>query len=207
MKKILIYLSTGLIILLISVILTYLYSRSWQNAFFIDPIYELTTDKKALALTFDDGPSQIRTLALLDVLNKYNIKATFFMLGKNIKKYPTTALAVFKQGHLIGNHSYDHPRLILKSPSFVRQQIKKTDLLIKLVGQEKIEYFRPPYSSKYIVLPLVLQSLGKKLVTGTYDPPSEYASPYNAKKVANEVIENARPRSIIYLHDGKNTDQ
>lgn len=207
MKKLLISLSVGLILILIIGVVTLQYSRSWKNAFFIDPISKIPTDEKVIALTFDDGPSQTRTPALLDLLSKYDVKATFFMLGENIEKYPDIAQTVYDQGHLIGNHSYNHPRLIFKSPSFTREQITKTDQLIKSLGQKDVQYFRPPYSSKYIVLPLVLKSLDKKLVTGTFDPPSEYILPYNAKDVANEVIENANPGSIIYLHDGKSTDQ
>ncbi|MBN2439915.1 MAG: polysaccharide deacetylase family protein, partial [Spirochaetales bacterium] len=206
-KKLLIYLSVGLTIFLIIGIAAFQYSRSWQNALFINPIYKITTNEKIVTLTFDDGPSEIRTPALLDLLNKYDVKATFFMLGENIKKHPVIAHAVYEQGHLIGNHSYNHPRLILKSPSFVTEQIIKTDELIKSTGQKDVKYFRPPYSSKYIILPLVLRSLGKKLVTGTYDPPSEYVSPYNGEMVADEVIMNTKPGSIIYLHDGKITDQ
>jgi chitin deacetylase len=207
MKKIIIYLFLGLAIILTAGIATFQYSRSWQHAFFIDPIYKITTGEKVVALTFDDGPSKKRTPLLLDILKKNNVKATFFMLGENIEKYTTIAQAVYTQGHLIGNHSYDHPRLIFKSPSFIKDQITKTDRLIKSTGQLNVRYFRPPYSSKYIMLPLALKSLNKKLVTGTYDPPSEYISPYNAEKVAHEVIENIKPGSIIYLHDGKNTDQ
>ena len=207
MKKILIFVSIGLILTLMVVIATFQYSRSWQNAFFINPVYKINTDEKVVALTFDDGPSETRTPALLDLLDKYNVEATFFMLGNNIKNHPDIAKAVYDQGHLIGNHSYSHPRLIFKSPSFVREQINKTDQLIESLGQKEVKYFRPPYTSKYIILPLVLRSLDKELVTGTYDPPSEYISPYKAKNVANEVIENTEPGSIIYLHDGKDSDQ
>ena len=96
---------------------------------------------------------------------------------------------------------------IFKSSSFVREQINKTEQLIKSLGQTEVTYFRPPYTSKYIILPLVLNSLNKELVTGTYDPPSQYISPYNAINVANEVIVNTEKGSIVYLHDGKEDDQ
>lgn len=204
MKK-LIFLTTGIIIALI---ISFQYSRSWQNALFIDPIYKINAaESKVVALTFDDGPSKLRTPGLLKLLQDYDIRATFFMLGMNIEKYPDIAQAVFDHGHLIGNHSYDHPRLIFKSPSFVKGQIKRTEKLINGLGQEEVLYFRPPYSSKYIILPLLLRSMNKKLVTGTYDPPCQYISPLNAQRVADQVIENTRPGSIIYLHDGKNTDK
>ncbi len=207
MRKVLLYFISGLTLVLIVGIISFQYSRSWERSLFIDPIYKVGNDEKIVALTFDDGPSEIRTPALLDLLNEYNIKATFFMLGEKIEKYPDIAQAVLNQGHLIGNHTYDHSRLIFKSPSFITEQILRTEELIKEIGQEKVLYFRPPYSSKYIVLPLVLKSMDKKLVTGTYDPPSQYKSPFIAEKVADEVIKNVQPGSIIFLHDGKDNDK
>lgn len=207
MKKVLMYVIIVTAVFLIVGVITFQYSRSWQHSLFIDPLYKIITNEKVVALTFDDGPSEVRTPALLDILNEYDIKATFFMLGENIEKYPDIAQEVFNQGHLIGNHSYDHPRLIFKSSSFITEQILRTEKLIQDLGQEEVLYFRPPHSSKYIVLPLTLQSMDKKLVTGTYDPPSQYISPLNAEKVANEVIENTQPGSIIYLHDGKSSDK
>ena len=203
MKKVLKPISICLVIVLVVGAVTFQYSRSWKNALFIEPIYRIPTDEKVVALTFDDGPSKARTPALLEVLSKYEIKATFFMLGQNIEKYPEVAQMVYDQGHLIGNHSYSHPRLIFKPPSFIVEQIAKTDSLIRSIGQGNTQYFRPPYSSKYVVLPLVLNGMQKELVTGSFDPPSEYISPYDALAVANEVIENSEPGSIIYLHDGK----
>lgn len=192
--------------LLFILILTFMYSRSWKRALFIDPLYELPSDQKVVALTFDDGPSKQRTPPLLDLLREKQVKATFFMLGQNIERHPEIAKQVLKEGHLIGNHSYDHPRMILKSPAFLKDQIHRTDQLIHSLGKEEVQYFRPPYCYKYIVLPLLLSSMGKILVTGTYDPPSEYKTPYPAKAVAEEVISNVRPGAIIFLHDGKGSD-
>ena len=206
MKKILLYLSIGLGALIILALVAFQYSRSWQHAFFIDPLFSLDSEEKVIALTFDDGPSEIRTPPLLEVLDRYQVKATFFMLGQNIEQHPDLAKAVLERGHLIGNHSYDHPRMIFKSSSFIKEQITKTDVLIRSLGQEEVRYFRPPNTSKFITLPLVIKSMGKELVTGTYDPPSEYAASFDASKVAEEVLANAKPGSIIYLHDGKSSD-
>lgn len=206
MKKRLKFLAIGLLGFLLVLFVGLLYSRSWKRALFIAPLYQLNTQEKIMALTFDDGPSPARTPGLLKLLKEKGVKATFFMLGTNIEKYPNIAQQVYNEGHLLGNHSYNHPRLILKSPAFMKKQILKTDQLIQALGQNKVRYFRPPYSSKYIVLPLVLASLNKYLVTGTYDPPAEYASPYPAQKVAHQVVQQAKPGSIIYLHDGKQTD-
>ncbi|MCB9234590.1 MAG: polysaccharide deacetylase family protein [Bacteroidia bacterium] len=192
--------------LLIILIAAFFYSRSWERSLLMDPLCQLDSQEKIMALTFDDGPSEARTPLLLDLLDSLQVKATFFMLGQNIEKHPDLARQVFEQGHLIGNHSWDHPRLVLKSPTFVKDQIDRTEKLILELGQKEVKYFRPPFSSKYIVLPLVLSSLHKVLVTGTYDPPSEYKTPYDGPKVAAEVIANAKPGSIVYLHDGKSSD-
>lgn len=200
------YIISGLVFFLALLIITFQYSRFWQRALFFDPLYQIRTTEKVVALTFDDGPSPQRTPPLLDLLDKYQIKATFFMLGNNIEQYPEITQTVHDRGHLIGNHSYDHPRLIFKSPSFITQQITATDELIKTTGQSVVNYFRPPYSSKYIILPLVLRSLDKTLVTGTYDPPAQYGSPLDAHQMADEVITHTEPGSIIYLHDGKDSD-
>ena len=206
-KKIILYLTIAFIILTAAAAAAFQYSRPWQNALFIDPLYKISTNEKMVALTFDDGPSEIRTPPLLELLNRYDVKATFFMLGENIEKFPDIAKSVYEQGHLIGNHSYNHPRLVFKSASFISEQIIKTDELIKSAGQKKTDFFRPPYSAKFIILPVVLKSLNKKLVTCTYDPPSEYVVPYNAAIVAEDVINNTKPGTIIYLHDGKDSDQ
>lgn len=192
--------------ILLIFITSFQYSRSWQNGLILKPVYQLETNEKLVALTFDDDPSPSRTPALLDLLDQHEVKATFFMLGQNIEKYPDIAQNVFDRGHLIGNHGYDHTRLIFKSPAFIKNQINQTDALIKEIGQKEIKNFRPPFSSKYLALPWILKSMNKNLVTGTYDPLSEYLTPFPAEAVANEVINNVKPGSIIFLHDGKNTD-
>ena len=182
------------------------YGRSWKRALFVDPIYKLNTDEKIVALTFDDGPSKNRTPVLLDILDKYQVKATFFMIGQNIEKHPEIARAAVQRGHVVGNHSYSHPRLIFKSPEFVKEEIIKTSKLLQDAGSADYQYFRPPYTNKFVVLPYVVQNLDMKLVTGTYDPKSQYESPFSADKVAQEVITNVQPGSIIYLHDGNEKD-
>lgn len=179
------------------------WSRSWERGFFLDPLSRLETDELVVALTFDDGPSEARTPGLLALLDEYDVPASFFMLGQHVEEYPEIARQVFDEGHLIGNHSYDHSRLILKTPSFVREQIESTDAAIQSLGQQEVAYFRPPYSSKYLVLPWLLKGMGKTLVTGTYDPPAEYQDPMDPELVSSQVLEHLEPGMIVYLHDGK----
>ena len=128
----------GLFSLLIILGILFQYSRSWKNGLFLKPIYKLNTDKKVVALTFDDGPGG-RTEALLEVLRRNDVEATFFMLGGKIEDNPEIAKQVFEEGHLIGNHTYNHPRMLLKTPSDMKSQILNTDGFIKNLGQEDIE--------------------------------------------------------------------
>lgn len=202
MKKSIKLFSVNLPVFLIFISLLFQYSRSWDQALFTKPLHKLETDQKIVALTFDDGPSATRTPPLLELLDQKNVKATFFLLGKQINKYPHLAKKIHENGHLIGNHSYDHVRMYFKSPAFMINQIETTDSLIHQTGQSSVKYFRPPFSAKFIILPLVLNNMNKIMVTGTYDPPSEYQIPYDGAKVAEEVIANTKPGSIIYLHDG-----
>ncbi|MBI4977825.1 MAG: polysaccharide deacetylase family protein [Spirochaetes bacterium] len=180
----------------------YVYSRPWHRGFIVTPMYTLAHTNKTAALTFDDGPSRERTPRLLALLKKYNVTATFFMTGYHIGQYPEIAKAVYRDGHLIGNHSFHHRRLIFKSPSYIGREIDAADALIRNTGQTNVQYFRPPYCKKILLLPLLLKLRGKTLVTGTYDPPSEYKTPYNSTNIANEVLENITPGAIIFLHDG-----
>ncbi|NQV02327.1 MAG: polysaccharide deacetylase family protein [Bacteroidia bacterium] len=173
----------------------------WQTLF-TKPLFVLQTDSNVVALTFDDGPLPSRTPMLLELLKKHDVKATFFMIGERIEQYPEIASQVVAEGHLIGNHSYNHPRMTFRTPVFIRNQITRTDSLIKLAGQAEIRFFRPPYLKKFIVLPLVLSSMNKTMVTGNINPPAEYTVPCNPRLVVDQVMEQIVPGSIIYLHDG-----
>src|SRR5271170_4764132 len=80
-------------------------------------------DSRQIALTFDDGPNDPHTLRLLDVLAKYSVRATFFMIGRYVQQRPDIARAVAQAGHVIGNHTHTHPLLIFKSAAETRSQL------------------------------------------------------------------------------------
>ncbi len=104
----------------------------------------MKTDK-TITLTFDDGPNEA-TLQVLDVLKKYNVKATFFCIGKNIEKHPEILKRVVEEGHIVGNHSYSHsPFFDFYRKNRVIEEIRKTDVLIESISGGKAQLFRPPY--------------------------------------------------------------
>src|SRR3989338_5291924 len=93
-------------------------------------IYRIKTAGKKIALTFDDGPSPVWTPLILDELKKAGIKATFFMIGHHVKKYPEIAQRVAQEGHEIGNHGYAHTVILYYTPTEVEEEIKYTEHVI-----------------------------------------------------------------------------
>src|ERR1700704_3926179 len=128
---------------------------------FGDYVARVDTDDRVVALTFDDGPDPFHTPKVLDVLDQHHVKATFFMMGRNVERYPKVDREVLRRGHEIGNHSYSHPKLILMSPSRVRDEIERTDTLLRGIGVTGDIHFRPPHASKFIILPYVLLQMRK----------------------------------------------
>lgn len=107
-------------------------------------IYSQPGSEKVVALTFDDGPSPVWTPQILDELQKAGVKATFFMLGEHVEKYPAIAKRVAKEGHEIGNHTYDHHVLIYYKMDELQKEIKDAEKAIRNITGQTTRYFRPP---------------------------------------------------------------
>jgi peptidoglycan/xylan/chitin deacetylase (PgdA/CDA1 family) len=166
---------------------------------FGDYVARVETSEKVVALTFDDGPHPVHTAQVLQVLDEHRIKATFFMMGRNVERYPAVAREVLKRGHEIGNHSYSHAKLILMSPARVREEIEWTDRLLRDIGVAGNIHFRPPHASKFVVLPYVLIQLQKLSVLGDVDP--EEWKGHAAAVMTESILRQVQPGSIIGLHD------
>src|SRR5439155_25858841 len=101
------------------------------------------TDTASVALTFDDGPSE-DTERILDVLGAYNLRATFFMLGRQVELFAQIARRVVAEGHDLGNHSYSHPIYLFRSPSETRLQLERAQEIIASVTGARPLFARPP---------------------------------------------------------------
>ncbi|MDI6758852.1 MAG: polysaccharide deacetylase family protein [Candidatus Omnitrophota bacterium] len=106
-------------------------------------IYRIPTLEKVVALTFDDGPSPIWTPKILDELKKAQVKATFFMIGEHVEKYPEVAKRVIQEGHEIENYTYDHHALSYYKNQELEKEILDAERAIKSVTGKSIKYFRP----------------------------------------------------------------
>lgn len=168
------------------------------NPFLAQPfqVKAAPSNEKRVALTFDDGPDPYSTPAILDVLEKYDAKATFFMLGSRVKTYPDIAKQVAEAGHEIGNHSWNHPSLPKLPDEKLYEEIQgTTDLIKEAIGQPPA-VFRPPYGA---VDERVFQSTKLPVVMWTVDTLDwQHRDP---QKLLEHVMYYTHENSIILMHD------
>ncbi|WP_445248877.1 polysaccharide deacetylase family protein [Microcoleus sp. OTE_8_concoct_300] len=160
------------------------------------------TEVKVVALTYDDGPYPPYTNQLLDILDRYQVKATFFEIGRNIEKHPEIVKMIVARGDELANHSYSHKDMMFKPREFLLSEIEKTDKLLQEVGvkQDSIS-FRPPWGRRFVVLSYLLSQMHKKLIMWDVDS-QDYEKTLTVEDIANRVIENVRSGSIVVMHDG-----
>ncbi len=104
----------------------------------------LKTHKKQLALSFDDGPHPEYTPQILDLLDRHQVKATFFLIGDNIKKYPEIAASIVEKGHMVANHSFNHRAFIKQPLAEQLKEIQQTEMLLTTLDGRQGHGFRPP---------------------------------------------------------------
>lgn len=174
-------------------------SKSRNFQFFGGLVNKAETEDKVAAMTFDDGPG-VNTDEILTILREEDVKATFYLTGKEIEHQMEDAKKIVVEGHEIGNHSYSHSRMVLKSPTFIKEEIEKTDDLIRQTGYEGEIHFRPPYGKKLFLLPYYLSKQERKTVLWNIEPESFPDIEGDADKITEYVAENIEPGSIILLH-------
>jgi peptidoglycan-N-acetylglucosamine deacetylase len=173
-------------------------SRTFQ--FFGEIISRVNTRQKVVALTFDDGPTPGATEEVLSILNEAGVKATFFVIGANLERNPEEGRKIVAAGHELGNHTYSHKRMVLKTPSFIESEIERTDQLIRQAGYQSAIHFRPPYGKKLILLPYFLARTSRKTITWDVEPDSYPEIAADSNKIVAHVMEKTKPGSIILLH-------
>jgi peptidoglycan-N-acetylglucosamine deacetylase len=159
-------------------------------------------NRKLIALTFDDGPWPKITPKVLEILKQHQIKATFFMIGRHLRLHPEIAQQVVAAGHGVGNHSWSHP---LKSEPIETQEIiaeiENTTVSLKMITGLRTDLFRPP--GGHLENGLVDYAHQKKYLTvmWTIDP-ADSKPEITAQQISDHVLKQAKPGSIILLHDG-----
>ncbi|MBD3275461.1 MAG: polysaccharide deacetylase family protein [Candidatus Marinimicrobia bacterium] len=191
-----------LTILLVILILygTWQFSKSRTHQLFGEFYPRVETADSLIALTFDDGPSQEYTDKVIEILEEENVKATFFVTGAELRKYPEGGKKLVDTGHILGNHSYSHKQMVLKSMEFIRNEIEVTDSLIQTAGYDGEVYFRPPYGKRLVGLPWYLKRHNRKTVMWDIEPESFSEIMNDSEKIRSHIRDNLRPGSIILLH-------
>ena len=173
-------------------------ARSFQV--FGDLSSRVETERRVVALTFDDGPHPGALGELLPMLRARGAKATFFVTGAELQRYPELGAALVAEGHELGNHTYAHRRMVLKSQAFIASEIESTDALIRATGQAGRIHFRPPYGVKGVGLPYYLANTGRRTIMWDVEPDSDAKVASSSAAIVSHVMERARPGSIILLH-------
>lgn len=146
---------------------------------------ELLKDKRGVVLTFDDGPHPNTTPHILDILKKRNLKATFFVLGCQVDKYPEIIKRIHDEGHIIGNHTYGHKNLTQLKPAAIKKEIESTNSLIEKITGEKPQYMRPPYGAVNQSVKSAIKEEGMSMVLWTVDTRDWHSK--NEQKILKEV--------------------
>lgn len=161
-------------------------------------------DRRGMALTFDDGPHPSYTPRVLEILDRFRVKATFFVIGRHLKNHGAVAAAAGQEGHVIGNHSYNHWRMMnFSSSSRLREEILACqDETEKWVGY-KPRFYRQPAGFRNPCIFRVLKELGMTMVgwqvrafdTQRRDPGA----------ITRRILKKAAPGGVLLLHDGSDS--
>jgi len=162
-------------------------------------IYHIDESKKVVALTFDDGPSPIWTPKILDELKKADVKATFFMLGEHVGRYPEMARRVAEEGHEIGNHTYSHHVLIYYKMDELEKEIRDAEKAIKNITGQTVRYFRPPKAWLTAEEKRKIEQMGYKIVLWNLN--SKDWVTFDDKYIIKYILQHIRPGDIILFHD------
>lgn len=175
--------------------------RGRSSSVFAPSIHRATISRKALALTFDDGPSPATPL-LLDILARHSIPATFFQVGENAEAYPALARQVAEGGHEIGNHSSTHPNFAFTRPSFALEEFSRAQtVLADITGKTPI-WLRAPYGVRWFGFREAQRKLN---LTGVMWSVIGRDWRLPASAVTARILNHVSQGDIICLHDGRGT--
>jgi peptidoglycan/xylan/chitin deacetylase (PgdA/CDA1 family) len=163
-----------------------------------------------IALTFDDGPNPEWTPRLLDILAKHDLKATFFMLGKFASVQSELVRRVAAEGHLVGDHSWSHPKLSTCQAERIREELKRTkDTLEQMIGST-VKFFRPPFGARRPAVFRIARELGLEPVlwnamTNDWSEPSTEKIAATLSKKVDALTRSGNAANIV-LHDGNHRE-
>lgn len=157
------------------------------------------SDSNKIALTFDDGPSEVTCGQVLDVLKQKQVKATFFLLGQYVTEHPAVAHRIVEEGHVVGNHSWSHPNLKKASLERMEQEIVNTEEVIYELTGLKPNLFRPPYGELNRDNLEFLAQRGYKVISWSSDS-KDWQYPNDLSKVRHHTLKDTDGGAILLFH-------
>lgn len=164
-----------------------------------DVYFSYENENKRIALTFDDGPHYKYTAEILDILDEYNIKATFFVVGQLAEKYPELILREISEGHEVASHTWSHAHLTKLSDQSLENEIYATEELLYELAEYRPTLLRPPEGKYGDNLLRVAGKLDYEVILWTVDTRDWAHTP--SKTIVKTVLENTESGSIILCHD------
>jgi peptidoglycan-N-acetylglucosamine deacetylase len=164
-------------------------------------VYSVPTKEKVVALTYDDGPHPVYTRQILDILDKYHVKATFFMIGRLMERYPDVVQEVLKRGHVIANHTYTHPSNIEADTSAqIIRELEQCEQVIERMTGKRASFFRTPRGLMDSTVFSIAQDEGYQTILWTVC--ADHHDAPTPELMAERVLRLNRPGGIILAHDG-----
>jgi len=155
---------------------------------------------KQLALTYDDGPNEVHTPRLLEVLSRHDVKATFFLIGHYVKERTAIVRETVAAGHIVGNHTFTHPLLSFRSSAEIRKELSDCRTTLQDVVGEHSNLFRPPFGGRRPAVLRIARQLGFQPIMWNVTGYDWNAPP--AAVIERKVTRQVRGGDVILLHDG-----
>ncbi|MBK5294759.1 MAG: polysaccharide deacetylase family protein [Acidobacteriia bacterium] len=173
--------------------------RGRSSAVFAPSVYRGATDRRSIALTFDDGPSE-STPELLRILAGHSARATFFQCGAHVVRLPEVARAVSEAGHEIGNHTHTHPHLWLRNAAFIAEEVGLAQEALERVHGTEPRLFRAPYGVRW---PGLRNAQAQHRLLGVMWTTIALDWKLPAGRIVSRLLRNRGSGAIFCLHDGR----
>ncbi len=172
----------------------------WVAQFYPDVLWRMPSPSEIAYFTFDDGPTSSLTGVLLDILARFDVPATFFLLGENAERDPGLVQAIIEAGHVVGNHTYSHLDPWKSTTDALLGELERTTVLLEDLTQQPIRWMRPPYG--HFTRPMRRWCQVRRQRLTMWDVGSgDFLPSAQQEQIEQRLLKAIRPGSIIVLHD------
>lgn len=196
-----------LIVIIIVIVFLVWASADIGSGVYLKTLCKRETNEPFVALTFDDGPDAVMTPRVLDTLNRYGVKATFFLVGEKVRNYPDIVRRIVGDGHIIGNHTYTHSaKFPLSNSLSVQKEIADTQQIVEDIVGVKMRLFRPPFGVTNPIIGDVVRCFGLQPI-GWSVRSFDTIEKWDREDVCRRIRRKLHNGAVILLHDRcKNAD-